>query len=330
MEPKIKKERNKMEEEKRILSPKIDVVFKMIFGVQEHEKITKKLLEDVLGEEIEEVELENTPYLMGDHIDDKIGIIDVKAKINNRSPIDLEMQVLNNHDIEKRVLFYWSKLYLSQIKKGERYKKLERSINIVFLDYEIERFKNLPVHTKWQIRNNENGKIILTEELEIHIIELPKIRKKEVEERLRKWIIFLNNPGGEEIRKMAEEEKEIKEAMDILEDISSDEERLRIAELREKYIMDRESEMETAREIGLEEGRKEGLKQGLEEGRAEGREEGREEGKAEGIKEGQENGVKQATVDIVKKMIEENIDIKLIEKITGLTKGQIEKIKKEK
>ena len=50
---------------------------------------------------------------------------------------------------------------------------------------------------------------------------------------------------------MAEKEEEIKEAIETLEDISSDEEKERIAELRLKYIMDKKSEMRTAIEKGL-------------------------------------------------------------------------------
>ena len=164
------------------------------------------------------------------------------------------MQILNNRDIEKRILFYWSKLYLKQLKRGERYKKLNRSISIIFLDYEIEKLKELPTHTKQQIRNDKNGKIVLTEDLEIHIIEIPKINKMLENGNLKKWILFLENPEGEETKKMAEKEKEIKEAIETLEDISSDEAKERIAELREKYIMDRASELETAEEKGIKQG----------------------------------------------------------------------------
>ncbi|MGN1270782.1 MAG: Rpn family recombination-promoting nuclease/putative transposase, partial [Clostridia bacterium] len=164
-----------MNKNKKMLSPKIDVVFKMLFGEQKHERITKKLIEDVIEEKVETIELEQTPYLWGNQADDKLGIIDVRATINGKNPIDIEMQILDNHDIEKRILFYWSKLYLKQIDRGDDYNKLNRSISIIFLDYEIEKLKELPIHTKWQIRNDKNGKTILTEDLEIHIIEIPKI-----------------------------------------------------------------------------------------------------------------------------------------------------------
>ena len=268
---------------KKILSPKIDVVFRMLFGEQKHERITK----DVIEEKVEKIELEKTPYLWGNQADDKLGIIDVRATINDKNPIDIEMQILNNHDIEKRILFYWSKLYLKQIDRGEDYKKLNRSISIIFLDYEIEKLKKLPIHTKWQIMNDKNGKTILTEDLEIHIIEIPKINRMLENGKLKKWILFLENPEGEETKRMAEKEKEIKEAIETLEDISSDEEKERIAELRQKYIMDRTSEIRTAKEIGVKEGMKKGIK------------------------------------DVAKKMLQKDIPMEIISELTGLTEEEI-------
>lgn len=246
---------------KKILSPKIDVVFHMLFGEQKHERITKKLIEDVIGEKVETIELEQTPYLWGEQANDKVGIIDIRATINNKNPIDIEMQIADNKNIEKRILFYWSRLYLKQLKEGEDYRKLNRSISIIFLDYKLEGLDELPIHTKWQIKESKNGEIILTEDLEIHIIELPKIKEKMEEGSLKKWILFLENPEGEETKKMAENEKEIKEAIETLEEISSDEAKERMAELRQKYIMDREAELETAEEKGIRKGKEEGIKE---------------------------------------------------------------------
>ena len=278
-----------MNKNKKMLSPKIDVVFKMLFGEQKHERITKKLIEDVIEEKVETIELEQTPYLWGNQADDKLGIIDVRATINGKNPIDIEMQILDNHDIEKRILFYWSKLYLKQIDRGDDYNKLNRSISIIFLDYEIEKLKQLPIHTKWQIRNDKNGKTILTEDLEI-----PKINRMLENGKLKKWILFLENPEGEETKKMAEKEKEIKEAIETLEDISSDEAKERIAELRQKYIMDTKSQLRTAEEKGLKKGLEEGIKSGKKE--------------------------------IAKKMLQKNIALETIIEITGLTEEEIEKI----
>ena len=93
---------------------------------------------------------------------------------------------------------------------------------------------------------------------------------------------------------MAEKEKEIKEAIETLEDISSDEAKERIAELREKYIMDKEVELETAEE--------------------------------KGIKKGKEQGVKAERLRTAKIMKQKNMPIDDIIDITGLTKEEIEKL----
>ncbi len=282
----------------KMLSPKIDVVFHMLFGEQKHERITKKLIEDVIEEKVETIELEQTPYLWGEQVEEKVGIIDVRATINNKNPIDIEMQIADNKNIEKRILYYWSKLYLKQLKRGENYQKLNRSISIIFLDYKIEKLKELPIHTKWQIKESKKGKVILTEDLEMHIIEIPKIGEKLEEGKLKKWILFLENPEGEEIKEMAKEEKEIREAIETLEDISSDEAKIRIAELREKYIMDKEAELETAEEKGIR----------------------------KGIRKGREEGIKKGKKEVAKRMKEKGIAVEIIKELTGLTKEEIEKV----
>ena len=130
----------------------------------------------------------------------------------------------------------------------------------------------------------------MTEDLEIHIIELPKIKEKIEEGSLKKWILFLENPEGEETKKMAENEKEIKEAIETLENISSDEAKERIAELRQKYIMDRKAELETAEEKGIQ------------------------------------KGIQKEKLETAKRMKNKNISIDEIAEITGLTKEQIQKI----
>ena len=296
-----------METKSKMLSPKLDVVFHMIFGEQEHERITKKLIEDVIGEKVETIELEQTPYLMGEQVEDKVGIVDIRAKINKKEPVDIEMQIADNKDIEKRILYYWSKIYSNELKKGSKYEELKRAIVIIFLDYEIEKLKGLPAHTKWQIINTENRKIVLTEDLEIHIIEITNMT---ISEDIKKWILFLEDPGGEEMRKMAEKEPIIKEAIETLEEISSDEAKIRIAELREKYIRDRAAELDTAEEKGIKKGIKQGTKRGME----------------QGMKKGIKEGIKNEKIEMAKKLKAIGITTEEIKEVTGLTREEIENL----
>ncbi len=284
--------------ETKILSPKLDVVFHMLFGVQENEKITKGLIHSVIQEEVESIELEKTPYLWGNNVEDKVGIIDVRAVVNGNTHIDIEMQMINQENIEKRILYYWSKLYSNQLKRGENYNKLQRTICILFINEEIKKLENLPMQTTWKIIETKERKIILTNDLELNIIEMSKHNEKEDNGELNKWIMFLQNPESEAVREMAQYDEEIKEAIEKLEEISSDEEKIRVAELREKYILDQNSNISGAEERG----------------------------RAEGRKEGEKIGIKQEKIETAKRMLNKNIDIQTIIDITGLTKEEIEKI----
>ena len=87
------------------------------------------------------------------------------------------MQIVDKHNIEKRILYYWSKMYIGGIKKGEDYAVLERTIVILITDYNLKNLKEIPEYmTKWNLRSDKYLKKILTEVLEIYIIEANKAR----------------------------------------------------------------------------------------------------------------------------------------------------------
>ena len=85
-----------------LLEPTIDYVFKRIFGHVGSEKITSSLLSDILGEKIEDVNLDCNTFLDKDITDDKVGILDVKVKFKDGITCDIEMQVVEQSNIFKR------------------------------------------------------------------------------------------------------------------------------------------------------------------------------------------------------------------------------------
>ena len=240
--------------------------------------------------------------MWGDHAEDKVGIIDVRAVVNGNTHVDIEMQMINQENIEKRILYYWSKLYSNQLKRGENYNKLQRTICILFINEEIKKLENLPMQTTWKIIETKERKIILTNDLELNIIEMSKQDKSECNHELKKWIMFLQNPESEAVREMAQYDEEIKEAVEKLEEISSDEKKIRLAELREKYILDQNSNISGAEERGEKIGQE------------------------RGEKIGREQGIKQEKIETAKRMLNKKIDIQTIIDITGLTKEEIEKL----
>lgn len=96
--------------------------------------------------------------------------------------------------------------------------------------------------------------------------------------------------------------KEIKEAKKELFSLSQDEENQRIADFREREIMDRKDIYET----------------------------GKDEGKAEGIKEGRKEGIKEARETFIINLLKIKMPIDKIIEFTSATKEEIEKIKESK
>ena len=58
---------------------------KNYFGREETKSVTKELVESILEEEITEIDLEQNPILEKNIKDEKIGILDIRAKLNNNT-----------------------------------------------------------------------------------------------------------------------------------------------------------------------------------------------------------------------------------------------------
>ena len=94
-------------------------------------------------------------------LDDKVGILDVKVKIDNHINCDIEMQVVDQKNIEKRILFYCSKMYVQSIKSGKDYINLEKSIAILISDYELDSLSEVKKYiSKWNLREEDYGNLI--------------------------------------------------------------------------------------------------------------------------------------------------------------------------
>ena len=282
------------------VKPTNDYIFKRIFGYEGKENITKDFVKSVTKYEIDNIDISKNTILPKDLSDDKVGILDVRAIINNNIQCDIEMQVLNQDDIEERILYYWSKLYSKSIKEGDGYAELNKTIIILLANFELEKLKEIKkYHTEFKIREKEFCHVILSEVLEIHIIELPKTLVKSGEckmnedKELEKWVRFLMQPNSLKKEELDSNEA-LKDAKKILDQIKKDEREEEIAWLREKYVRDQNNMIST--------GIRKGLKQGIEEGK------------------------KQKQEEIVLKLVEERIEIDKIMKITGYTREEIEKI----
>lgn len=300
----------------KTLSPKLDVVFQALFGEVGNESITKGFLETILERKIDSIDLSKNPILRREFKDEKLGVLDIIAKLDKNEICNIELQIVDKKNIIERILYYWSRLYSRQIKSGEDYKILQKAIVILITDFKIENLEELDYHSRWKIMEDKQGKkIILTQKLEIDIIELPKIIGKEKEQdNLLDWLYFLENPKSERVTEKMKENENLKEAVKKLDNLSEDEKMQRIADLRQKAIMDEKAIYEKGLEIGIEKGMKEGMKEGI------------QRGIEKGIEKGIMEGSQKEKIEIAKKMLELKIDKETIAKATGLTEQEIEKI----
>ena len=250
-----------------LLNPKIDFVFKKIFGSEEHPEILISFLNAVLKPKkpIVSVEIKNSD-LEKEYIEDKFSRLDVKALTSNKEIINIEIQLKNEYNMIQRSLYYWSKLYEEQLSEGDRYDKLSRTVCINILDFKY--LKNDRFHNGYRLKEIETNEE-LTDLQEIHFIEIPKLKRfestEEIVDLLEGWVEFLRDPESEVIRKLEMSNKEIREAKDELYRLSRNSKERELYYLREKSLRDEISALANAKEKGL----KEGLKQGLFEGKLE-------------------------------------------------------------
>ena len=294
-------EQQKQNKKIRRYPPKMDIIFQAIFGEVGSENITKDFLEKILKRKIEKISLDKNPILRRELKDDKLGVLDIVTELDGKEKCNIEMQLIDKNNIIERMLYYWSKMYTRQIKAGDDYKKLEKTIVILIADFNIKGLEEVEYHSTWKIiETNSVKKLILTDKFELDIIELSKIKGRENEkDQLLDWLIFLENPESERVARKMEENENLKEAVEKLDRISEDEKMQRIIELREKAIRDEHAIYDKGLDDGIE----------------------------KGIQKGKEKGAKEEKIKIVKSMLKENMDIEIIIKITGLTKEEIEKLK---
>ena len=133
------------------------------------------------------------------------------------------------------------------MQRAKNYNKLNKTITINILNYNLTELEKY--HSTYNFFEVEE-KYRLTDLFEIHLIELKRFRDSECNKRLDVWAKFLIDPNSEEMEVIAMENEMIQKAKKELDYLSSDYETVRLAELREKAIMDYNTGIEGAREEG--------------------------------------------------------------------------------
>ncbi len=300
--------------EEKLLPLTSDYVFKRIFGQEENKQALKDFLESILDEEILKIEIKN-PEIPKNFYDSKYGVLDLKVTLNDKSIVDVEMQMKNEHNIEQRDTFYLASNYVNEIKEGEPYTNCKKSIviNILnFMYYKRNEYHSVARMIFEEPKEEESVEMgykeedrYMTKYLEVHIIELPKfkIKNPKMHTKLEEWLwLFIGS--DEKVKEASKKNKEIEKIKRKLASMSLSPEERNNYEYRLRAIRDEADAIEYKTKQAKEEGIKEGVEKG--------------------IKQGIEQGIEQTA----KEMLKNNFTIEQIQVITKLTKEEIEKLRK--
>jgi predicted transposase/invertase (TIGR01784 family) len=178
------------------IDPRVDFAFKKVFGSESSKALTISLINAVLNPPPESrivgLDLLN-PYSEKMALDDKVSILDIKARDPQNRIYNLEMQMVATASLTPRLLYYWSKIYSQQLTEGRNYNVLRPTISICFVngkmftdrkDY-LTRFRLL----------DDKARVCLTNHIEFHLIELPKFGKRleQLSDPLDYWLYFFEN-----------------------------------------------------------------------------------------------------------------------------------------
>ncbi|MCQ6531096.1 Rpn family recombination-promoting nuclease/putative transposase [Bacillus mycoides] len=158
---------------------RVDFAFKQLFGTKGNEEILMRFLNEVLQKSlvspITSVSLED-PHLHKEYKEDKLSIMDVRATLGTGELVNIEIQLANKHDIQKRSLYYWSKLYASQMQRA------------------IDKWDNMSHNQAFRREYEAREKVLLDEKAAVAHAEKKGIEKGREEERTQ--IIQQMHEGG--------------------------------------------------------------------------------------------------------------------------------------
>ncbi len=238
-----------------------DFMFKNLFGVNGREENLKWLLQAILKIEIDSLEIQNSE-LQRSHKDDKLGIVDIRAKLLDGTIASVEMQVRNENNIGEREAFYICKLFINTLEKGENYNRAHKTIAIVLTDFSYYNRKEYHyiARLKFEDCKNEEEIVVkcleekeselLTDKLEVHIIDLAKFRKMEkTKGELADWLnLILGNEG--EIKMASERNEKIAKVNEENKKLSSNKEMQDYYWLEQMAIYDENTKISIATEKG--------------------------------------------------------------------------------
>ena len=241
-----------------IVKLKLDTIFKRVFGDPRKKHITAAFLADVFEipkSRIKDILFENVE-LPVEYVNQKFSRLDVKLTVDDKI-IDIEIQIWHDTDYAARSLFYWSKLYSDQLKAGQEYNELKKTICINILGYDLFACKEYASH--FQVLESSRYEL-LTDKFGIYFFELQKVASAAKRKRIEDWLNVINAETEDELMAIQEKSQisEVREVAATVRELSADEKVRQEAFYREKQLRDQASALKAAEAIGMQKGMQKG------------------------------------------------------------------------
>ncbi len=171
----------------RPIDPKVDCVFKTLFGSEDHRDLLNALLGEELSAPVTGVDIIN-PYNERETLDDKLTIVDVKARDAARRLFQVEIQLITFPDLAARILYAWADLYSQQLQSGQEYGELQPTYVIWILEQSL--LAERPEYAHRFTLRDDHGRPLL-EHGSIRLFELSKFAVETVASDAERWLKFL-------------------------------------------------------------------------------------------------------------------------------------------
>ena len=199
-----------------------DYMFRIV--LQENETVQRGLVAALIHKDPESIQTKITnPVLLGESVGKKNFILDVNVLINNETSMNLEMQVINEHDWTDRSLNYLCRNYTKLI-KGDNYFLAKPVIQIGFLDFDL--FPKEPEFYATYKMENVKTHSLYSSKLQIVVVELNRIDIATNEDKTYKidqWARLFMMKDWKGLKAMVKDNKYLEEAAKTIYYLNSDE-----------------------------------------------------------------------------------------------------------
>lgn len=215
-----------------------DYMFRAVF--QKNQNALKGLIYALLSlpeGSITSVVIQN-PIILGDAINNKTCVLDLKVALNNIIIINIEMQVNNLGNWPERSLTYLCRSFDS-LHKGQDYGEIPATIHISILDFHLSHLTP-EFYSKFMMTNIKNHEIYSSKfvlyVLDLTMIEDSSLRKEYGE--LYDWAVLFKATDWRDLKMLAAKNPYIEDTIFTLHEMTEDEKIREQCEAREKYNWD--------------------------------------------------------------------------------------------